>query len=59
MVGPTSMMPGSSLLIMRFEKNTPPLISVAVAQWSPLHFLLLFSTTARRITPRVSCQPTR
>ena len=43
------MMCGESLAILRFEKKTPCEISVAVAQWSPDHFLLLFSTTPRRI----------
>ena len=37
---------GSAVAIFRLQKKTPWLISVAVAQWSPDHFLLLFSTTA-------------
>ena len=58
-VGARSMMCGAGFAILRLQKKTPSLISVAVAQWSPLHFLLLFSTTARRMPPSVSCQPTR
>src|SRR6185436_5064714 len=45
MVGERSMMCGVVVPILRFVKSTPPLISVAVAQWSPLHLRLLFSTT--------------
>ena len=48
-VGDRSMMRGEAVAILRFEKSTPPLISVAVAQWSPLHLRLLFSTTVRLI----------
>ena len=43
------MMLGAVVAILRFEKKTPPLISVAVAQWSPLHLRLLFSTIVRWI----------
>ena len=50
---------GLSVAIFRFEKKTPPLISAAVAQWSPLHLRLLLVTTARLTPPMVSCQPTR
>src|SRR6185369_15825450 len=38
--GDTSMMCGLSVLIFRFTNSTPPLISAAVAQWSPLHLRL-------------------
>jgi hypothetical protein len=53
------MMFGAGSAIFRLQKKTPWLISEAVAQWSPDHFLLLFSMTPRRIVPSVSCQPTR
>jgi hypothetical protein len=39
--------------------RTPALMWRAVPQWSPLHFFVLFSITAGRIPPSVSCQPTR
>ena len=53
------MIPGEAVEILRLLKKTPPLISAAVAQWSPLHLRLLFSITARLTPPMVSCQPTR
>src|SRR6185436_9658679 len=58
-VGDRSMMLGVGVAILRLTNSTPPLISVAVAQWSPLHLRLLSWMTASSIPPSVSCQPTR
>src|SRR6185295_15761939 len=52
-VGARSMMWGEVVETFRLLKKTPPLISAAVAQWSPLHFRLLFSTTERLTPPMV------